>query len=282
MSDAWAVVDVADLHCGDRAAIAPIGFELDEGGRITLASMNVVQRTLWRRLGEVWHWIDEITEGRQRLIRLLGDLVDGRYHPKAHMLTQDVNEQRRMVAELLQKCLHDGDRLEVIRGTEAHDGLGGQDAEAIAQALGVPVDEKTRSRSVFHSLVEINGVVLSASHAVGVSHSPVTDFSALAREWLKATRDAVQWKATMPTIITRAHRHQYNYAEYAGQCMGGRMAVFTLPCWQARTSWAYRAGPFSLPQIGAVVTLIEPDGRWRVEPRIWSLPAPVPRRLPDA
>lgn len=275
----WAIIDIADLHCGDRLALAPLGFQFDEGGRITLSSLNLVQHRLWLRWCEAWKWIDTVSGTRKRIIRLLGDLVDGQYHAKVQMLTRDMNEQRRMAVELLKAHLSTGDEVVVIRGTEAHDGLSGQDAEAIAQSLGVQKDEQAGCYSVYHSLLDVNGVLLSAAHAIGVSHSPVTDFSALAREWLKATRDAVQWGTRMPSIITRAHRHQYNYVEYPARGPGGRQAVFTLPCWQARTGWAYRSGVFSLPQIGVVVTLVDNDGSWNVMPRIWNLPGPVVRKI---
>ena len=165
------VAIVGDIHSNSTVAVCPPRVQLDDGGEYVASQP---QRWIWRQWLLFW---GEVFERRAALdcpiyIILNGELADDNYHPTTQLITRNPADQMALARRVLEPVtarLGDGDRLFVLRGTEAHSGPSGAMDEALAVDLGATGQDTDGPASWWQLRAEIGdgGVLCGAVSGEG-------------------------------------------------------------------------------------------------------------------
>lgn len=256
---------VSDLHVNSTVALCTPQFTLDDGGTYRASRQ---QRWIWARWVAFWQTVAERRQGQRLVIVLNGETADDNYHPTTQLVTRNPADMIRLSAEVLAPALSllgDGDRVYVLRGTEAHTGPGSWLDEKIAQDIGATGDGATASH--YRLRVSVEGVRLDVAHHPpgGGGRLPWTRGNFANRLAAMAVFDAAEQDTRAPHVLIRGHVHrpEDSYDRY-----GTRALV--LPAWQLQTAYGHRIGGDPLPVGGVILTC--DGGRVAVEKHYWNWP----------
>lgn len=257
------LIVVSDLHVNSTMGIWPEEFEGEDGN---LFRQNKFQRTLWRWWGEFIEWADTQTGGKFDLV-FNGDLVQGVHSTKdISVIVSNHKDMRRAAAQVMEPLARKARKLYIVRGTEWHDGKGGEDIETIAEDLEAERDVVTGQYSRWILWKRMGSKLGHFTHHISVSSDyPLT---AMRKEIDRAKREHVDHGQPMPDFQVRSHRHQCDVA------LDGDYSLFVTPAWQLGTSFVVKRNPLSLGDIGGLL-LYEEDNEVRWKFKKFVLPHPV-------
>lgn len=244
------LVIISDLHCGCQFGLCqPGGVRLDSGGRYL---PNAVQLKLWDIWLEFWRWVPTATNGQPWALVVNGDLIDGVHHGATSQVSHNLADQVRIAEAVLDWPAKHATALYVIRGTEAHDGTSGTEAERLAKTL------KARRNAAGQYArgelwINVGDWLCHIAHAVGASSRQAYESSGPMGELIESWADAARWGDRPADCVVRSHRHRHIKVALATEA-NEALAVVT-PGWQLKSPEATRwAGPRNTqPQVGGII-----------------------------
>jgi len=254
------------------------GIQTDTGGRIMPSAFQLMVWGFW-----VNFWSEYLPPllqtAKKTALILNGDIIDGNHH-EAVDIVPSVQSQEIAAVNVIKPMIKAAgfDQCFVVRGTEAHGGIGEQSTERIAADIGALKDDATGNCARWELWMETpDNVLMHASHHIGNSSSSGYETSAPKRELDAAMVEASQWGAKLPDIIIRSHRHRYLTVPLAREGDSDRLCVIT-PGWQLKTPFVYKSDRIRMPHIGGVVIRTR-GGEWQLSRKLYKLPQPTIVRL---
>lgn len=246
------LVVVSDLHCGCRVGLCPPEpIELDDGGEYHASKF---QQKVWAWWTEFWEeWVPHITQGEPYDVVINGDTLEGEHHGSHTYISANEEDQKKIARKIVQPIRDKAERLYMIRGTEAHDGKSGANAETLAREMGTVRDPESGQFARWELCKRVGGAIAHLTHHISVSSSPYTKTTALVREWVTITERRATRGVPIFDFIVRAHRHRYDAVPMrTPHAYGGAIG---LPGWQGKTPFAFRTvmGRCEPPQFGGIV-----------------------------
>jgi hypothetical protein len=255
----------SDQHCGGTTALCPPRIDLDDGGEYAASKAQ-------RWILQCWHdyWTG-VAKRRSALGADLyavfgGDLVEGDHHRTTQILSGNLNAQAAVVDAVMAVPLAlNPDRLFFVRGTEAHVGNSASTEERIATGLRkdhrpVVGDPETGKASWWHLRMEIHGRLLDVTHHGRTGQREHTRAGAAALHAHDVFLSHAKRGERAPDLCLRAHYHRFNDSHDACPTR-----VVTSGAWQLKTSHVYKVAADNMADIGGLVVVIHPDGRYDVE-----------------
>jgi hypothetical protein len=270
------LIVIGDTHCGDTFAIVPLDKKIySDHGKIYQPTES--QSWLW----ECWsfflkEWLPMVTKSEPYSVIHMGDVIEGVHHNAIHQATQNLQYQREWATQLL-RPLVDGAKKRggvffAVRGTPAHDGEDGQNAEAVASALGAVSRNGMRSH---HELeINLNGKYIRAQHHISGSGVFTGRGRNLRVELAEAMIESSLWGGNPPDAIIAGHVHTHD--ECRIHSLRGYVLAMTSPAWQLKTPFAGRVvgARQTQPKIGAILIRVDDDSDIYARSIIWSLKRP--------
>jgi len=264
---------VSDLHCGSTVGLAtPDPVTLDDGGTYVPTD---AQRWLWRHWLGYWATVRRLAAGRNLIVILNGDAMDGDHHGTAQIVSRHPGTQ----FDILLKCLAVPLALRprhviVVRGTESHVGKSGSGEEALARHLlntGVPVVPcpDTKTASWWHFTGTFGPLLVSATHHGRIGQRPWTKGNVSSNLAAQIFYEHAARGQRHPDIALRSHYHKT-----ADSGDSHPVRVIQTPAWQLATAYAYRVAADSLADVGGLTISID-NAEWTVRKHL-AVPDPTP------
>jgi len=250
------------------------GYRLDSGGTYQPSKF---QSYTWASFNHFWNeYVPAATHDcKNVLVVINGDLIDGNHH-NAVDLIPNISSQEEAAIEIF-KPIAALYPLVIVRGTEAHGGIGEQSTERVARELHAIKDDASGNSSWWQYWVEAGDCVFQFAHHIQTTGSTAYETSALMRELVAGMSESTQWGTRMPDVMVRSHRHRC--AKVAIPCDCGELQLVVTPGWQLRTPFIEKIDRMRLPHIGGVVFLCE-DHQCQIKEKMYALPHPAVNPLP--
>jgi predicted phosphodiesterase len=245
------IVGVSDLHSGGSTALFPDTalwkFDLDRNHTPTEK-----QKRMYKHWGRCAAEAKRLREGKRMILVHNGDAIDGWRYMNVQTLTIRPEEQSKIHVFLMRKFMDrvgfnaaGGDRLVYIRGTEVHTG---ETEMEIAAELNAEYLQA-------HDFVDlkVNGRRFWFLHQ-GPNSAEGQNAGDGMRNWLKRIYWArVNAREYVPDVVVTGHYHKPVYSTYVQRRDDGFHTIhgITLPSWQMKTRFAYKAVPVAKNEIGA-------------------------------
>lgn len=237
------VVVVGDLHVGGSTALTPPEY-IGVDGNIT--QQNKVQEILWPWWKDATEtWLPRVLRGRDHVLVLNGDLVEGCHHRTKQLMDVDEATHADGAVQVLSPLAAAASRTFVIRGTEAH--VGSLREHSIGARLGSEIDPSTGKHAFFSLDLRVHGCLTNFAHHIGTS----------SREYLSAGRLSIAagtrtlgrvWAGREPPKVwCSAHAHHFD-----AWTNGWAMTVCG-PSWQFPTNYVHKVVPGAKPEVGIYV-----------------------------
>jgi hypothetical protein len=253
LDDLSNIIFISDLHAGCRLGLFPPGqIRLDEG---VIFQQSLAQEIMWKWWREFWDvWVPDVCKGEPFAVFVNGDSTDGRHHGSVTQISQNLSDQSKIAKIILEPVIDlcQG-RFFMIRGTEAHVGVSGENEESLARELGaVPDDEGKYAR--YEAWIRLKTKYLvHVTHHIGTTGSMHYESTALMRELTDAYVESGRWNDEPPDVVVRSHRHRNS--EVRIQTYKGFATVCVTPGWQLRTPFVYKlaGAKMATPQMGGTL-----------------------------
>jgi len=214
---------------------------------------NETQKAVWKYWLYFWNvWVPHVTYGQPYGIIINGDTIDGKHHNSSHQISHNLGDQVELARSILAPRVAKAERLFVVRGTEAHVGISGEQEERLARELGaIPNDAGQYAR--YELWLRVGRGLVNVLHHIGCTGSQAYEATAVHKELVEALLECGRWEEKQPNIIVRSHRHRYIKTSISTD-FGEAIAVVT-PGWQGKTPfvWKIAGGRLSPPQFGGLV-----------------------------
>lgn len=276
------VAIVGDIHSNSTVALCPPRVQLDDGGEYVASPM---QRWIHRQWLTYW---SEVGERRAALntrlfIILGGELADDNYHHTTQLITRNPADQLKIALAVLRPMtdlLRDGDRVFVLRGTEAHSGVSASMDETLARELGAEPASADGPVSWWHLKAEIEGVRFDDAHHPpgGGGRVPWTGPNYANRLAAQTFFEYSERGEKPPHLVVRHHTHRKgdSYDAFPTRAL-------LIPSWQLTTAYGHRIGGGTLP-VGGAYVVCNGKGDFEVAKRFsewptqgyWKEPAKLP------
>jgi hypothetical protein len=262
------VAKTSDQHAGSTLGLCPPeGVRVDDDSEYRPSK---AQRWTWERWTGFWKEVADVRKqlGAELYCVYNGDAVEGDHHNTSQIISRNPEPQT-YITERVFGVPQSPDKVFVVRGTEAHVGPAASSEELLAKRLKA---QRTPNKtwSWWHLRMEVHGVRLDFQHHGRVGTRPWTKTSAPGSLALEIFYEHARRGIPHPHIAVRSHRHVYadSYDAHPTRVIG-------LPAWQLKTAHAHKVAPESIADIGGVFTVIYPDGKYDVHPRLYcpDLPA---------
>jgi hypothetical protein len=265
----------SDLHCGSTLGLCPPVVNLDDGGSYRASAG---QRWLWR------NWLDYCEQAKAvaklnkaKLIAVAnGDLTEGNHH-HTRALIGSGNEtlQERIAEQCLGKLLEYADAAYFTRGTSVHVGGQAKLEEKIADNWTITQRHSEAAATWYHLKLEANGTRFDIAHHGQLGRLMWTKANALGKIAIQAEVKGYR-HGKPPNVLIRSHLHQYanSHDNYPVQ-------VIATPAWQLVTGYVHHIDPGALADIGGLIFICHPGGRYNVVvSRYEPKPDPIQRIEP--
>ncbi len=242
------VIVIADIHASDQLALCPPEVQLAHGGTYAASKWQLLIWEAWQHFWNVW--VPKATKNEPYAVVINGDGVDGRHHNTTHQITQDKADQHKIGLMLLEPIVKKCNGLfYYLSGTEAHGGIGGEDEEKLAKALGAIPDENGMY-SRYEMYMQVGKALCHFSHHIGITGSMAYETTALTKEFNEFCAESARWGRPIPDIVVRSHRHRH--AEVRVPTANGYGIIFVTAAWQLKTPFIFRmpGGRVTTPMIG--------------------------------
>ena len=131
-------------------------------------------------------------------------------------------------------------------------------------------EEGSKSKETYNfAWIDVNGLLLCITHHIGGSRWFNYRPTPLGREMAALTFEADKWLPEQyhgrKFIVVRSHQHNYVHVGFSSS------AGFVTPAWKLPDWFILRGGMGgSLPSLGTVEVIVEPDGEFEIHPHIAS------------
>lgn len=214
-ADKLTVAVVADLHINSTMALMPPNTYLDDGQPV---GQSPFQQKLWSCWRDFWGQVER-EKGDGELVTILdGDIVDGDHHHTPQIISTNLETQERMALDVLEQPARLSNAIFVVRGTEVHSGLAGQQEEAIARQLHA-VKPDLWSYSWYSLRAEFGGVKFDVAHHGPLGRLPWTKANMVNRLAVEVEIEYHRLGQTPPDFALRAHNHQFADSGLNFRCM---------------------------------------------------------------
>jgi hypothetical protein len=266
-----ALVFMSDIHAGSTVGMLhEDGVQTDDQNWIYPSPL---QSWLNEQHAQMVADVRELTDGYSKHLFLNGDITEGVHHNTHQIISPDKGIHIQAAFDVLTKgILTLGfDTVHMVRGTPAHvDNAAGLEKSVAAKlnAHGYAVVRDEYSQSFVWPFVyaEFDGVLFDVRHhgRAGQREHTRKAYSALYAQdiWQSHVADGRR----PPDIAVRAHLHRFIDS---GPDHRGITRAIQMPCWQLTTQWVRRIGAETLPDIGAVVALVD-NGRVQIVPLLYK------------
>lgn len=226
----------------------------------------------WR---QAWQQIAEERKRSRLIVVMNGDQVDGNHHHTEQLVTNNIAEQQRMFAAVMQEALDTArfnakkDILYSMSGTPAHGDNTSE--EAVGRILKskphTPPTIGHDGRYAWPRLrLSVNGQIIDIAHeGAGVGRRMWTQENVLRSTIKSIYFDSIDAGKKPPRFYVRSHRHKW----IDPQSFSGRQGTITgliTPAMQLKTEFAHKvAGDEILSTVGVAWLVIEDDpcqSRW--------------------
>lgn len=238
----------SDTHAGSSVALCPPGYRLEGGQAVVLSP---AQLCLWAKWREFWsEFVPWATAGEPFAVLDNGDCCEGLHHGTAELLSPAEIDHIGIAVECRRRLRDRAAHWYTVRGTPAHAGTLSWREEAVARLLAT--EEREGPHSLFQAVIPVGEHTVHAAHHISGTSSPVSEFSALAKEMTLCMLDRARYGGTIPDLIVRSHIHQFKHATLPA-ADGRSISVATTPAWQLKTEFAHKHFRFGRPQVGGLV-----------------------------
>jgi hypothetical protein len=237
------IVCIGDTHCGSQAAIMPPGFRLRDGQTVEQSPAQIM---LWHWWLEFWSFVDRVTHGEPYVLIHNGDQIDGAHHSCVQLITNNVDQQRKMFVQLMRARVKRASAFYCLCGTAAHVGQSSADEEAGAEILGA-VPDKNGNHVRQDLWIKLGDDLIQFAHHIGTTSSQAYKSSPAMRLMAAMYGAAGEWGFKPPTIMIRNHAHDYVEVKRPN------CRVVVCPAWQLKSDWMWGKDTASLPIIGGLV-----------------------------
>ena len=242
------VLVVSDLQTGSKYSNWPTELPIKDGGHWRLNPKQRIVKAAWDSFVRLAN--EKI---RPDVIVLNGDMIEGCQYKSqaAPVVTPEASEQCEAAKILLGPLLDSCKEAYLVRGTEYHDGLNGQDIERLGKDLDcIPYRKNQYSDWVLN--LDIEGVVINFAHHISVS-TGIYRATAPDREGIWG---ALSGKAKTPDAdcIVRSHVHTFVHVEHS------KKHIIITPGWQLQTEYQIKKSYYRMfPEIGSVLLHLYPE-----------------------
>lgn len=255
------VACVSDIHCGSTlAACPPEGVVLDDG-QTYLPSK--AQMWLWEHWCDYWGEIYGVARDAGADVWAIynGDLFEGSHHGTTQIVSAHPEPQAYVAGRVfgVPHAFHPRHTF-VVRGTEAHVGPSGSTEEAFAASIKAEKNQESGRWSWWHLKLDIYGIRMDFQHHPSTRGSlPWTRPQAAQRLAFRIWSEHRLRELPHPHLAFRSHLHVHSdsYDAYPTR------AIIT-PAWQLKTAHAHKVASDSIADVGGVLVLVEPDGKYAV------------------
>lgn len=267
----------SDQHVSSTVGLCPPeGVRFDDGGRY---DPSKPQLWLWECWTDYWQTVESLRrELKARLFCVYnGDATDGgAHHGTTATISNDPEVQSYLTTATFQVPRKlKADKSYMVRGTAVH--VGGDSAPnetALAKHLNCERDPETDSWASWHIRLPIHGRIFDFQHHGRVGTRPHTKQNALSalacQIWMEHSLKGLRH----PDVAFRSHRHTFGDSENAYPTR-----LIQTPSFQLKTAFAHRVVPESIADVGGVICVIEPDGQYRVIPKLYPVALPKLRTV---
>ena len=254
------VVPISDMHSGGSTALFPDSIRWFKHGNHTPNSTQVEIFKHWMKCAES---VAVDRKGKDMIIVVDGDSVDGNHHNTPQLTTILPNEQINIHIELMKAFMNTAkwndktDKIYYVTGTEAH-------VEDNEDIIGLRM--KAEPNGNVHAWDElqliVNGKHIWFAHQ-GTSAGRGANQGNALRNWLKDIfTECVQEGNTPPDFIVTGHSHKPYYTPYCGRLNGDYHLVHGMICpsWQSKTRFGYKVAALQKNKIGMQWFTVTKDG----------------------
>ena len=199
-----------------------------------------------------------------------GDAAEGNHHGTTQIVSGNPDAQNYLTLRAFDPFLAlRPDRLWIVRGTEAHTGSSGSVEEGLGKALAskAPVvrDPETNLWSYWHLRLLLNGTLLDFQHHGRTGGRPWTRQNTLSAAACEIWMEHHLRGQRHPDLAVRSHRHVFgdSFAAYPTR-------VIQTPAFQLKTAFGHKVAANSIADIGGVILVLHPEGRYEVEPVLFQ------------
>jgi hypothetical protein len=225
---------LADIHAGSTVALCPPKFINHEGNEIKL---NPIQLWLWRRWSATKEFIEAVAQGREYVLVLNGDMIEGNHHRTTQIISPEVGDHVEAAYQILEPIAAKASKVFMVRGTECHTA----DREnTLGKRLGAETNPDSPTRCSFDKLLlDANGIRIAFTHHIVTSSRTWTEANglsaALNQEQLEASKNGEK----LTQILCCAHRHRFGFiGDTSGMCV-------VSPPWQLLTRHGHKVVPLA-------------------------------------
>jgi len=270
------VLFLSDLHVGSAYSVcSPNPTIGDTGG-------SWRPNRLQKKLYQTWLWVKDSLTQKPNVLCLNGEGVDGANVKAvgAQSWSTDINDQLNDAERLLK--LFSFDHFVMTRGSGYHiqKDATNYDESLAGRLNAVPYsgyffgsdriedydnNRNKITRTDYFLNFALNNTIFNITHHIAFTKWESYKPTALAREManLEYLRGRYWKSKDHPTFIVRSHVHYFVMIRYSSSC------GFTTPAWKMADAHLFRGGlSGTAPSIGAVEVIVEPNGKWLVNPMI--------------
>lgn len=257
------IVTIADTHCGSSVGLAPPTVRLDDGHVVHIEGHS---KFIWQCWGNFWDWVYDRLAGEPFVLVHNGDVVDNQHHGTLQVISGNPALQKSVAVRVLEPHTKKAAAYYQIRGTPAHTGEQAHLEEDIAKTLGAK-GESADTLSRYELWVQLGKEIIHFAHHIPTSSAHAYKSSPAMRLMAQAFADAGEWGLKPPTMMVRAHGHDYIEVKRPN------CRVVVCPCWQAKTGWIWKKDTISQPVIGGLLIRLGSEGV-HVRERVYRIPRP--------
>mgnify|MGYP001594851733 CR=1 FL=1 len=277
------VLFLSDLHVGSAYALCSPEPVISENG--TTHRPNKLQKKLY----ETWEWCKDQLAQKPHVLCLNGDAIDGANIKQSgqQSWSTNINDQLEDTEKLLKEIPHQyfvmtrgsgyhvqkdatsyEETLAEMMGAIPYSSYFGRDVVTVMDYAGTGNGNSVNShhyrpRTDYLLFFSVNDRGFSVTHHIAFTRWFNYQPMALAREMANLEYlTGKYWKAEdHPTFVVRSHVHYYVQVRYTTTC------GFTTPAFKFPDSHLFRGGlAGTAPTVGMVEVIVEPNGKWVVNP----------------
>jgi hypothetical protein len=251
------------MHTGGSTALfTPTIFEGTHQTAAPNKMQKIIRPVFVRYCGEV----AKARKGRDLIVVMLGDALDGFHHNSIQESLFSINDQRDAHEQIMREFLkrvgyrRGGDELHYIRGTESHVG---ETENELGKIMGAVKNQFSGLYASDVLMLAINGTNHLFLHHGKARGDGANEGNAL-RNWLRNNYyDRQKDKQPIIDVYWSGHTHGHTWVTYQTRGQDGNFHVshgIIAPSWQAKTRWAYGKMPQAVNSVGGVYMNIDADG----------------------
>jgi hypothetical protein len=282
------VLFLSDLHIGSAYALCSPEPQVGDVGSVF--KPNKLQVKLY----DFWQDVQDSIQQKPLLLCLNGDAIDGANSKQIgqQSWSTNINDQLRDAVKLLKEIPHE--RFVMTRGSGYHVQKDATNyEESLAEKMNATPyssyfdrDEQKimdysgsgngpnsmnshsyKTRTDYLLFFSVNDRAFTVTHHIAFTRWFNYQPMALAREMANLEYlTGKYWKEKdHPTFIVRSHVHYYVQVRFSATC------GFTTPAWKFPDAHLFRGGlSGTAPSVGAIEVIVEPNGKFIVEPILMS------------